>query len=198
MKKNSPKEESSFYASDQTLKKSPSENILVFLFLAAILLSVNVFHIYRHFLPQKNTPQPADNIPNRYIWLTGSSVLSEGLYQFYPEQLEKQFPEIHSLLSKQSDDNTSPLVTAIKLNPEKPLTIKLPPQVANIFLKPIPINRADEIILTSLPGIGPSLAERIVMRRNQQGPFRSKEELLQVTGIGPKKFAALVEHITID
>ena len=70
--------------------------------------------------------------------------------------------------------------------------------MANIFLKPIPINRADKIILTSLPGIGPSLAERIVMRRNQQGPFRSKEELLQVTGIGPKKFAALVEHITID
>ncbi len=198
MKKNSPKEESSFSASEQTLKKSPSENLLVFLFLAAILLSVNVFHIYRHFLQQKNTPQPEDNIPNPYVWLTGSSVLSEGLYQFYPEQLEKQFPEIYSLLSKQSVDNTNPLVTAIKLNPEKPLTIKLPPQVANIFLKPIPINRADKIILTSLPGIGPSLAERIVMRRNQQGPFRSKEELLQVTGIGPKKFAALVEHITID
>jgi len=198
MKKNSPKEESSLSASEQTLKKSPSENLLVFLFLAAILLSVNVFHTYRHFLPQKNTPQPVDNIPNRYIWLTGSSVLSEGLYQFYPEQLEKQFPEIYSLLSKPSDDNTSPLVTAIKLNPEKPYTIKLPPQVANIFLKPIPINRANKIILTSLPGIGPSLAERIVMRRKQQGPFRSKEELLQVKGIGPKKFAALVEHITID
>ena len=198
MKKNSPKEESSFSASVQTLKKSPSENLLVFLFLAVILLSVNVFYTYRHFLPKKNTAQPADNIPNRYIWLTGSSALSEGLYQFHPEQLEKQFPEIYSLQPKQSVDNTNPLVTAIKLNPEKPLTIKLPPQVANIFLKPIPINRADEIILTSLPGIGSSLAERIVMRRNQQGPFRSKEELLQVTGIGPKKFSALVEHITID
>ena len=198
MKKNSPKEESSFSASAQTLKKNPSENLLIFLFLAAILLSVNVFHIYRHFLQQKNMPQPADNIPNRYVWLTGSSVLSEGLYQFNPEQQEKQFPEIYSILPKQSVNNTNPLVTAIKLNPEKPLTIKLPPQVANIFLKPIPINRADEIILTSLPGIGPSLAERIVMRRNQQGPFRSKEELLQVRGIGPKKFAALVEHITID
>jgi len=190
MKKNSPKEESSFYTSDQTLEKSPSENILVFLFLAAILLSVNAFSIYRHFLQQKNTPQLADNIPNRYVWFTGSSVLSEGLYQFYPKQLEKQLPEIYSLLSKQSVDNKTPLVTAIKLDPEKPLTIKLPPHVANIFLKPIPINRADEIILTSLPGIGPSLAERIVMRRNQQGPFKSKEELLQVTAYRPEKICS--------
>jgi competence protein ComEA len=70
--------------------------------------------------------------------------------------------------------------------------------VANIFFQPIPINRADKDILTSLPGIGPVLAERIMQRRNQHGFFKSKDELLQVTGIGPKKFAALVDNITLD
>jgi DNA uptake protein ComE-like DNA-binding protein len=37
-----------------------------------------------------------------------------------------------------------------------------------------------------------------MQRRNQHGLFKSKDELLQVTGIGPKKFAALVDNITLD
>lgn len=198
MKKNGRKGENSFHASYQTLKKSSSETILVFLFMAVILLSINAFSYYRHFLQQNVLPEPADNISDTYVWLTGSSGIPEGLYQFYPEELEEQFPDIYTLLSSQPLNNMNLAIAAIHLDPDTPRMVSLPPVVANIFSQPIPINRADENILTSLPGIGPALAERIVMRRNQYGPFRSRDELLQITGIGPKKFAALVEHITID
>ena len=198
MKKNSHKEENSFHASYQTLKKSPSENILIFLFMAAILLSLNALSTYRDFLQQNTLPEPAVTISDTYVWLVGSSEIPEGLYQFNPEKLEKQFPEMYSLLSKQTPNNINPLVTGVHIDHDTPRMVTLPPQVANIFFQPIPINRAGKNILTSLPGIGTALAERIVMRRNQYGPFRSKEELLQITGIGPKKFAALVENITID
>ncbi len=37
-----------------------------------------------------------------------------------------------------------------------------------------------------LPGIGPKLAQRIVLDRQQNGAFSSLEDLERVTGIGPK------------
>jgi len=46
-------------------------------------------------------------------------------------------------------------------------------------------NRASASELTSLPGIGPALAGRIVLDRERNGPFRAPEDLLRVKGIGP-------------
>lgn len=48
-----------------------------------------------------------------------------------------------------------------------------------------------------LPGIGPVLARRIVEYREKHGPFRSPEDLQNVSGIGPKRFEQLKELIAI-
>lgn len=40
--------------------------------------------------------------------------------------------------------------------------------------------------LAQMPGIGPTLAHRIVESRQQHGPFRDPEDLMRVRGIGPK------------
>lgn len=198
MKKNRPEAKNSFSAAEQALDKSSSENILIFLVLAIILLAVNVFFHNHHFLQQKVFSAPQKDVSPWYVWFTGSSEITEGLYQFSPDQLKKRLPEIHALLSDTSASKTNLLVSAVILDPAKPGIIPLPPNVANIFFQPIPINRAGKTVLTSLPGIGPVLAEKIVERRKQHGPFRSKADLMHVAGIGPKKFGALVEHITID
>jgi competence protein ComEA len=90
-------------------------------------------------------------------------------------------------------------VFAIQYNDDDPPeAANLPPEVANIFFRPISLNRASKNILSTLPGIGPVLAEKIVQWRKENGPFRSLDELLQITGIGPGKLAHLVEHIFID
>lgn len=47
-------------------------------------------------------------------------------------------------------------------------------------------NRATDQELQALPGIGPSLARRILDFRRDQGPFRTPDDLLKVRGIGPK------------
>ncbi len=39
--------------------------------------------------------------------------------------------------------------------------------------------------LTRLPGVGPTLAERIISDRDQRGPFRDLDGLMRVSGIGP-------------
>jgi len=54
------------------------------------------------------------------------------------------------------------------------------------------LNAADVEALQTLPGIGPSLAKRIVAEREQNGPFRTAEDLLRVPGIGPKRWQRIL------
>ncbi len=61
----------------------------------------------------------------------------------------------------------------------------------------ININTASAALLTQLPGIGQTTAERIVAYREENGPFTAPEELLAVSGIGKAKLEALREYITI-
>lgn len=58
------------------------------------------------------------------------------------------------------------------------------------------LNTADEAQLTTLPGIGPSLARRILQYR-QQKPFQRVEDLQQVSGIGPAKFRRLADQVEV-
>lgn len=53
------------------------------------------------------------------------------------------------------------------------------------------LNRATAESLDSLPGIGPALAARIVAHRDENGPFRSVEELALVDGISPRMVETL-------
>ncbi len=52
----------------------------------------------------------------------------------------------------------------------------------------VDLNTASPALLTYVSGIGPKLAERIVAYRDEHGPFRNRETLKQVTGLGPKAF----------
>lgn len=48
-----------------------------------------------------------------------------------------------------------------------------------------------------LDGIGPSLGQRIVDYRTSNGPFKDKEEIKNVSGIGEKRFEAIKNKITV-
>ncbi|MCG9479677.1 MAG: helix-hairpin-helix domain-containing protein [Actinomycetia bacterium] len=59
------------------------------------------------------------------------------------------------------------------------------------------INAASSQLLQSLPGIGPAIARNMVEYRNTNGPFKSKEDLKEVDGIGDKKFQEIKDLISI-
>jgi len=52
----------------------------------------------------------------------------------------------------------------------------------------VDINSASPALLSHISGIGSSLANKIVKFRDQNGPFKSREELLKVPGMGPKAY----------
>ncbi|MEL0148794.1 MAG: helix-hairpin-helix domain-containing protein, partial [Pontimonas sp.] len=60
---------------------------------------------------------------------------------------------------------------------------------------PISLSRANQETLETLPRIGPATAERIIAWRDKNGPFRSVEDLLAVSGIGPATLEGLAEHV---
>ncbi|GAB4338579.1 MAG: hypothetical protein Kow0037_22750 [Calditrichia bacterium] len=62
---------------------------------------------------------------------------------------------------------------------------------------PLDLNRASAEELEQLPKIGPKMAERIVEYRTLHGPFRKKEDLMKVKGIGKKTFQKIQHLITI-
>ena len=61
----------------------------------------------------------------------------------------------------------------------------------------INLNLADAAGLDSLPGIGPTLAQRIVDYRTANGGFRSVSDLGKVSGIGPALLGRLKNLVTL-
>ncbi len=60
----------------------------------------------------------------------------------------------------------------------------------------IDINTADAEALMSLPGIGEAKAAAIIAYREEHGPFRYPEELLNVKGIGEGILEGLLDYVT--
>jgi competence protein ComEA len=59
------------------------------------------------------------------------------------------------------------------------------------------INTASSAELDTLPGIGPTTAQKIIDYRQQNGPFLSIEDIVNVSGIGPGTYEKLKDLITV-
>lgn len=63
--------------------------------------------------------------------------------------------------------------------------------------KIISINKASKEELTSLPGIGESKADSIIKYRQDNGSFKSKEDIKNVSGIGESIYNKIKDFITV-
>ena len=71
----------------------------------------------------------------------------------------------------------------------------------NVPVKPggdlIKVNSCDANLLQTLPGIGPVLAGRIIDYRDENGPFDTVDDLIEVKGIGEATLEKLRPLITV-
>lgn len=98
-----------------------------------------------------------------------------------------------------------PLLTAVMLVllylPEhsEPLrAAALPPAERAAEQPRININTAPIDLLMELPGIGETLAQRIVDYRSEHGPFSAPEDITGVYGIGAGKLSQIIDYITTE
>ena len=59
----------------------------------------------------------------------------------------------------------------------------------------VDVNSADWAELAELPGVGETLAQRIVQSRQEQGPFVDHQQLLRVIGIGPRTLERIEPYL---
>jgi competence protein ComEA len=59
------------------------------------------------------------------------------------------------------------------------------------------VNTASLEELNALPGIGPTIAQKIIEYREANGPFTTIEDIMNVSGIGPSTFEDLKDLITV-
>lgn len=78
------------------------------------------------------------------------------------------------------------------------VTFSLVPLVSAGEVKKININAASVEELMELKWIGPKLAQRIVEYREKNGPFEKPEDIMLVSGIGPRAWEANKDRITVQ
>ncbi len=60
------------------------------------------------------------------------------------------------------------------------------------------INTADAALLETVPGIGPSIASRIIAYREENGPFEQVDDLTKVDGIGAVTLEKIRPYVTVE
>jgi competence protein ComEA len=71
------------------------------------------------------------------------------------------------------------------------------PQPTATATAPVNLNTATAEQLTTIPGVGPKMAERIIDYRQKNGGFKKVEDLMNVSGVGEKSFLKMKPLITV-
>ena len=107
-------------------------------------------------------------------------------------------PGIYSL---REGDTLQTLLSDAGIEPDADLShieIYIPREGEASLPQKIDINRAEPWLLEALPGIGETRAQDIADYRNENGPFKRIEDLLQVKGIGEGTFEKIKDYITVS
>jgi len=144
---------------------------------------------------------------NVFILATGI-VKNPGVYVFEREPSLKELMAKASYLKAKLIDaklcDTYPSVaqgTSVQISSENGhihISTRPMPAAYKITLKiPVSVNTANLEELDTIPGIGPTLAEKIINYISLYGPFKSVEEIKNVPGMGKLRYLKIKPYISI-
>jgi len=147
------------------------------------LIIVASFIVWMRYQPEPPIEISLRSTPNYTgaIYLSGA-VANPGLYPFTTTDT------IESLIQAAGGFSAGANLSNVKLSfvPE-----------GNSGPQKIDLNAAEPWLLEALPGIGTTLAQRIVQYREQNGPFHSTTDILKINGMGTTTYQHIEGLITI-
>ena len=146
--------------------------------------------------------EPIDPSEDVTVYI-GGAVEDPGLYSLPRGSRVSDVLDLSGVLE---NADTSGLQLARILEDEQTIVVAENPASANDYTDAseqqgstgVDLNNASESELQQLPGIGPALAERIIERRNLEGPYQSVDELSEVSGISDRMVDELRELVSIN
>lgn len=175
-----------------------------FLFFIALLL---LGFLTLKFYYQPASPSSEGLVKEVVVEVSGE-VLNPGIYLFQnPPTLREAIEKAGGLRetaqfgtpSSSKFLETGTLLIVGKESPQE-IHVKMERMTADkllVFSIPLDLNRVSMEDLCLIPGIGESLAQRIITYRERRRGFRSVEELKNVNGIGEKKFQSIKRFFII-
>ena len=117
------------------------------------------------------------------LFVTGAFVAGLGIRLF-----QETFPATPDISYETADSTFAALSAAALTGPEHK-----PQEQAG----PLDLNTATKQQLVALPGIGDVTAERIILYREDHGPFKSVDDLRKVKGISKNRFEQLKSLVIV-
>ena len=161
-------------------------------------------YIAENFIEIENETNINKSEDNIIIHIAGC-VENEGVYEIKKDSRISDAVEIAGRLT--SDANTKVINLAQKLSDGQKIYIpninedieKYEDENINLFNYDdlVNINTANQTELETLPGIGPSTADKIIKYRKENGNFENIEDIKNVSGIGDAKYENIKDKICI-
>lgn len=161
-------------------------------------------YIAENFIEIENETNINKSEDNIIIHIAGC-VENEGVYEIKKDSRISDAVEIAGGLT--SDANTKVINLAQKLSDGQKIYIpninedieEYEDENINLFSYDdlVNINTANQTELETLPGIGPSTADKIIKYRKENGNFENIEDIKNVSGIGDAKYENIKDKICI-
>ncbi len=154
-------------------------------------------------MAEEKTPAPQQEKSAQLVVDLKGAVKKPGIYQM--DSAARVFDVLESAGGALQEADLNQVNLAQTLSdgmviyvPRKGETVPvISPMAGSTTMKKINVNLATAEELLQLEGIGPSKAKAIIEYREKNGPYRSVDELANVSGIGEKMLAKFRDQITI-
>ena len=163
----------------------------------AILVSLNSAKPVAASQPSASASALAMSLPEVYVHVVGE-VEQPGVYQLPSNS--RLFDAIFAAggFTLKADQGSVNLARQISDGEQIVVLIKgVASSPAGAKSSIISLNRGSQAELETLPGVGPTLAARMIDWRTTNGGFKSVDDLKKVSGIGPKLFAQIKPKVSL-